>query len=179
MPSDTPTTEAGRRLAVETYGEDSLLSEKMGHRIAAIEAEAVRSFVLMIDKLVAYGHHRWPERVRETIEGVADELSIGHESYDLCRVDGADLAEQLRALLQAETPDASDSGEGDDFRTLMNVVTSLGHFDRTRDGSPCFCDTLDNVGADGKAINEMSHRPRCRSARLQLGVADVSREPRP
>jgi hypothetical protein len=95
MPSDTPTTEAGRRLAVETYGEDSLLSEKMGHRIAAIEAEAVRSFV---------------ERVQEKI----GDLPTTHSHDAQVDVLAHPFVERaaVLALLQAETPDASDSGEG-------------------------------------------------------------------
>jgi hypothetical protein len=86
MPSDTPTTEAGRRLLgwlrVVAAGELPPPLDTAGPAIAAIEAEAVRSFAERVARMGS--------------------CSQTHHEH---------LAMDARRLLQAETPDASDSGE--------------------------------------------------------------------
>jgi hypothetical protein len=152
MLSDTPTTEAGRLTENDkTYLRSRMALYHGGRRhgmahnhveckaiatLNTIEAEAVRSFA---------------ERVRREVEAMQPRLNGG-------LIDGFDpFADPLipksavLALLQAETPDASDSGEGG-----MREYGSLhdDHADVVEDCAECWQDADDKGSPPKPATRE-------------------------
>jgi hypothetical protein len=105
MPSDTPTTEAGRSL-VDHYRRGLTFPmewTEMLVRVRGIEAEAVRSFAERVRDNLRAAVEKQQTKFRDRGNtGAAAGLSSVYPLIDA----------EVRALLQAETPDASDSGEG-------------------------------------------------------------------
>jgi hypothetical protein len=103
MPSDTPTTEAGRSL-VDHYRRGLTFPmewTEMLVRVRGIEAEAAEKAV-----------RSFAERARREVERLPWNPDDGSVPFDGGEWAVGEYRSAVLALLQAETPDASDSGEG-------------------------------------------------------------------
>jgi hypothetical protein len=120
MLSDTPTTEARllgllRLLDNRQMPDDAQPKVSLGD-LRALRAEAVRSFAErvrdVLDRLAREAHGKGytdSDHVRYVGPGPDGEATYAQWTFEGCpHVDCV----EARALLQAETPDASDSGEG-------------------------------------------------------------------
>jgi hypothetical protein len=144
MPSDTPTTEAGRSL-VDHYRRGLTFPmewTEMLVRVRGIEAEAVRSFAERVRDNLRAAVEKQQTKFRDRGNtGAAAGLSSVYPLIDA----------EVRALLQAETPDASDSGEGG-----MREYGSLhdDHADVVEDCAECWQDADDKGSPPKPATRE-------------------------
>jgi hypothetical protein len=142
MPSDTPTTEAGRRLSTRLHHPSGVPYREIDEAIAAIEAEAVRSFAERVRDNLRAAVEKQQTKFRDRGNtGAAAGLSSVYPLIDA----------EVRALLQAETPDASDSGEGG-----MREYGSLhdDHADVVEDCAECWQDADDKGSPPKPATRE-------------------------